>query len=96
MSEHAGMKKAKVHLELHMERKVKENKEGFYKYIREERKANENVRLLLNGAGHMVIQQKKKAEVLNAFFASVFTSKTGLQESQGLGRKAGARKIRPL
>lgn len=30
----------------------------------------------------MVINDMEKAKVLNAFFASVFTCKTGLQESQ--------------
>jgi len=35
----------------------------------------------------------EKAEVPNALFASVFTSKTGLQESQASGGNAGARKM---
>ena len=42
----------------------------------------ENVGPLLNGAGALVTQDMEKAEVLNAAFASVFTGKTGLQESQ--------------
>lgn len=37
---------------------------------------------LLNGAGDLVIQDMVMAEVFNAFFASLFTGKTGLQESQ--------------
>ena len=37
---------------------------------------------LLNEMGDLVTQDMEKADVLNAFFASAFTSKTGLQESQ--------------
>jgi len=46
--------------------------------------ARGNVGLLLNGAGASVTQDIKKAEVLNAFFTSDFSSKTSLQESQVL------------
>lgn len=37
---------------------------------------------LLKETGDMVTWDSEKAKVRNAFFASVFTSKTGLQESQ--------------
>ncbi|GAB0204007.1 hypothetical protein GRJ2_002866300 [Grus japonensis] len=72
----------KAHLELTLERDIKGNKKGFYTYISSKRKMRENVGLLLNGAGDLVTQDMEKTEVLNAAFASVFTSKTGLQESQ--------------
>lgn len=37
---------------------------------------------LLNKTGDLVTQNTVKAEILNAFFTSVVTSKTNLQESQ--------------
>lgn len=40
------------------------------------------VGLLSNGAGKLVTNNMEKAEVLSAFFASVSTSKTSLQEFQ--------------
>lgn len=41
-------------------------------------------------AGELVTKDMEKAEVFNAFFASFFTDKTGLQESWGF---QGKRKI---
>ena len=53
--------------------------------------------LLLNEAGALVTQDMERVEVPNAFFTSVFASKTGLQESQALETrgKSGARKAYP-
>ncbi|GAB0206869.1 mitochondrial enolase superfamily member 1 [Grus japonensis] len=76
------VRKGKAQMELNLARDVKDNKKGFYKYISDKRKARENVGLLLNGAGALVTQDMEKSEVLNAAFASVYSSKTGLQESQ--------------
>lgn len=44
----------------------------------------ENMGLLLNGAGDLLIPADGKAEVLNVFFTLVLTSKTCLQESNVL------------
>ncbi|GAB0182598.1 mitochondrial enolase superfamily member 1 [Grus japonensis] len=80
-------RKAKAHLELNLARDVKDNKKGFFKYISSKRKTRENVGPLLNEVGALVMEDTEKAEILNAFFASVFTAKAGPQESQTPGAK---------
>jgi len=75
-------RKAKAHLELNLARDVKNKKKGFFNYISSKRKAKDNVGRLLNEAGVLVKEDAEKAELLNAFFASVLIAKTGPQESQ--------------
>ncbi|PKU43539.1 glycerol kinase [Limosa lapponica baueri] len=66
-------RKAKASLELNVARDIKVN-----------RKTRENVGPLLNETGAMVTEDAEKAELLNAFFASVFTAQASPQESQTL------------
>lgn len=68
-------------MELNLTKDVKANK-GFYKYISHKRKTRENASPLQKKTGDLVTWDNEKAKVLNAFFASVFTSMTSLQGSQ--------------
>ncbi|PKU36828.1 rna-directed dna polymerase from mobile element jockey-like [Limosa lapponica baueri] len=77
-------RKARDPLEFNLARDVKDNKKGFFKYISSKRKIRENVGPLLNKVGALVMEDAEKAQLLNAFFASVFTAKAGPQESQTL------------
>jgi len=72
-----AMRKAKAHLELNLARDVKDNKKGFFKYISSKRKTRDNVGLLLNEVGALASEDTEKMELLNAFFASVFTAQAG-------------------
>ncbi|CAM4690923.1 unnamed protein product [Lepidochelys kempii] len=73
------IRRAKSHLELQLARDVKSNKKCFFRYVGNKKKAKESVGPLLNEGGNLVTEDVEKANVLNAFFASVFTNKVSSQ-----------------
>ncbi|GAB0182068.1 mitochondrial enolase superfamily member 1 [Grus japonensis] len=83
------VRKAKALIELNLARDVKDNKKSFYRYVSDKRRMRENVGPLRNETGDLVTQDMEKAEVLNDFFASVFTGKClshTAQVTEGKGR----------
>ena len=75
---------AKAQLELNLAVGVKENKTFFYKYIYSKRRAKESLHPLPDAAGNVTTEDKEKAEVLNAFFTSVFKSQTSYPQGTPL------------
>ncbi|CAM4581387.1 unnamed protein product [Caretta caretta] len=73
------IRKAKSHLELQLARDVKSNKKVFFRYVSNKKKVKESVGPLLNEGGNLVTEDVEKANVLNNFFASVFTNKVSSQ-----------------
>ncbi|GAB0195793.1 mitochondrial enolase superfamily member 1 [Grus japonensis] len=83
------VRKAKALIEISLARDVKDNKKSFYRYVSDKRRTRENVGPLRNETGDLVTQDMEKAEVLNDFFASVFTGKClshTAQVTEGKGR----------
>ncbi|KAK4807184.1 hypothetical protein QYF61_024304 [Mycteria americana] len=83
------VRKAKAQMELNLARDVKGNKKSFYRYVGDKRKTRENVGPLRKETGDLVTWDMEKAEVLNDFFASVFTGKCSshtAQVAEGKGR----------
>ncbi|PKU27671.1 hypothetical protein llap_22025 [Limosa lapponica baueri] len=76
------VRKAKAEIELNLARDIEGNKKNFYRYVSDKRKTRENVGPLRKETGNLVTQDMDKAEVLNDFFALVFTGKGSNHISQ--------------
>ncbi|RMB89636.1 hypothetical protein DUI87_33957 [Hirundo rustica rustica] len=70
------IREAKSQFELRMATSVKDNKKCIYKYINAKRKGKTNFCSLLDKGGNLISADEEKAEVLNAYFASVFSEET--------------------
>uniref|UniRef100_A0A8D0DX11 Reverse transcriptase domain-containing protein n=1 Tax=Salvator merianae TaxID=96440 RepID=A0A8D0DX11_SALMN len=78
-----SVRKAKAKNELRIAREAKNNKKGFWGYVRSKRKVKEAIGPLQNEKGDLVKNNIQKAELLNSYFASVFSQK-GKETSVGL------------
>ncbi|PKU40134.1 hypothetical protein llap_9557 [Limosa lapponica baueri] len=76
------VRQAIAQAELNLARDVKDNKKNFYSYIRDKGKTREAVGPLRKETGHLVTQNMDKAELLNDFFASLFTGKGSNRTAQ--------------
>uniref|UniRef100_A0A8B9FTL9 Reverse transcriptase domain-containing protein n=1 Tax=Amazona collaria TaxID=241587 RepID=A0A8B9FTL9_9PSIT len=83
------VRKAKAHLELNLARDVKDNRKGFYRYIADKRQVRDTVGPLQKPSGELATLDLEKAEVLNDFFASVFTGKCSDHTTQVLEGRRG-------
>ena len=68
-------------MELNLARDVKNSKKGFFRCTGQKRKAKESVLPLINEKEALSSSYMEKAEVLNKFFASVFTTSQSSQAS---------------
>ena len=60
-----GIRQDKTEIELNLGRDVKNNKQGFKRFMGQKRKAKESVPSLINEKGEMATTDMEKADVLN-------------------------------
>lgn len=64
-------------MESNLSVEIKDKNKGLFKYVNSKRKTRENRGTLLNAVGALEKEYTQKVEILNVFFASAFTAKTG-------------------
>ncbi|KAK4807113.1 hypothetical protein QYF61_018454 [Mycteria americana] len=79
---HEKIHAAKARLEFKLDSTVKDNKKGFSKSINSKRRTRDNIGPLLDEVGHLTNGDVDKAEMFNAFFASVFNTDDGPWDPQ--------------
>uniref|UniRef100_A0A803SNX3 Reverse transcriptase domain-containing protein n=1 Tax=Anolis carolinensis TaxID=28377 RepID=A0A803SNX3_ANOCA len=89
------VRKAKAQNELRLARDIKNNKKGFFAYVGRKRKKKEAIGPLQGEDGVMATGDREKAELLNAFFASVFSEKESHLQPQQHGMDEGLGEIQP-
>jgi len=67
------LKEARQKFEVKLAQNIKEDSKSFYAYARSRSKSKVNVGSLADSSNELVSEPKVKAEILNDFFASVFT-----------------------
>jgi len=74
------IRKSKAQIELRLAIVVRDKKKCFYKYLNHKKRAKENLHPLLDWGENTANKDDEKAEVLSAFFVSVFNSQTGYSQ----------------
>ncbi|KFV17265.1 hypothetical protein N340_13574, partial [Tauraco erythrolophus] len=82
------VRKAKALIELNLAKSIKDNKKSIYRYVSDKKRSRENVGPLWKEMGDVASWDMEKAEVLNNFFASVFTGKSSSCTAQVTERKS--------
>ena len=83
------VRRAKARLELNLARDAKTKKKGFYRCVSQKKEVKESVPPLMSKNYKLASTDEEKAEVLNNFFASVFTGNLSPRPSPADGLQDG-------
>jgi len=72
-------------------RDAKNNKKGFYRYVKQKRKVKESVPPLMSKKGNLVPTDEENAEVLNKFLPQFSISSSLITPPQQMDCKMGSR-----